>query len=89
MQASATARATLSRWYWAVPYLAVTVLALSMLAVVWLLQARETTVERDALARSESAVGARGRGPARRRGVGTSAHEFRGRLEKRQMDMSK
>ena len=51
MQASAAARATLSRWYWAVPYLAVTVLALSMLAVVWLLQARETTVERDALAR--------------------------------------
>ena len=51
MQASAAARATLSRWYWAVPYLAVTVLALSMLAVVWLLQARETEVERDALAR--------------------------------------
>ena len=51
MQASAAARATLSRWYWAVPYLAVTVLALSMLAVVWLLQARETAVERDALAR--------------------------------------
>jgi PAS domain-containing protein len=51
MQASAAARATLSRWYWAMPYLAVTVLALSMLAVVWLLQARETAVERDALAR--------------------------------------
>ena len=51
MQASAAARATLSRWYWAVPYLAVTVLALSMLAVVWLLQERETEVERDALAR--------------------------------------
>ena len=47
MQASATARATLSRWYWAVPYLAVTVLALSMLAVVWLLQERETEVERE------------------------------------------
>ena len=43
MQASAAARATLSRWYWAVPYLAVTVLALSMLAVVWLLQARAIT----------------------------------------------
>ena len=51
MQTSAAARATLSRWYWAMPYLAVTVLALSMLAVVWLLRARETAVERDALAR--------------------------------------
>ena len=47
----AAARASPSRWYWAVPYVAVTLLALSMLAVVWLLQARETAVERDALAR--------------------------------------
>lgn len=51
MQQPAAVQASPSRWYWAVPYVAVTLLALSMLAVVWLLQARETAVERDALVR--------------------------------------
>ncbi len=39
------------RWYWAVPYVVVTLFAVSMLALVWLLQQRESDVERGALAR--------------------------------------
>ncbi|WP_345794644.1 PAS domain S-box protein [Thauera sp. JM12B12] len=51
MQEPAAVQASSPRWYWAVPYVAVTLFALAMLALVWLLQARETAVERDGLAR--------------------------------------
>ena len=51
MQHSNAVQAPSPRWYWAVPYAAVVLFALTMLALVWLLQARETGVERDALAR--------------------------------------
>lgn len=51
MQHSNAIQAPSPRWYWAVPYAAVVLFALTMLALVWLLQARETGVERDALAR--------------------------------------
>lgn len=40
-----------ARLYWAAPYLAVVVFALAMLAIVWMLQAREDEVERTALGR--------------------------------------
>lgn len=40
-----------SRWYWTAPYAAVTVFALAMLALVWLLQAREIDGQRNAVAR--------------------------------------
>jgi PAS domain S-box-containing protein len=39
------------RWYWAAPYVAVLLFAVSMLGLVWLLQQRETNVERASLAR--------------------------------------
>ena len=51
MQHSNAVQAPSPRWYWAVPHAAVVLFALTMLALVWLLQARETGVERDALAR--------------------------------------
>ncbi len=51
MQEPAAVQAPSPRWYWGVPYVAVTLFALAMLALVWLLQARETAVERDGLAR--------------------------------------
>ncbi len=51
MQPSTAVRAPSPRWYWVVPYAAVVIFALTMLALVWLLQEREASVERDALAR--------------------------------------
>ncbi|MHB1374645.1 MAG: PAS domain S-box protein [Thauera sp.] len=51
MQEPAVVQVPSPRWYWGVPYVAVTLFALAMLALVWLLQARETEVERDGLAR--------------------------------------
>jgi hypothetical protein len=51
MHSPASAPAASQRWYWAIPHLAVALFALSMLALVALLQARETGVERDALTR--------------------------------------
>ena len=51
MPQSNMVQAPLPRWYWAVPHAAVVVFALTMLALVWLLQEREANVERDALAR--------------------------------------
>lgn len=51
MQQLKAVQARSQRWYWAVPYAAVVLFALTMLALVWLLQAREAGVERDALAR--------------------------------------
>ena len=41
----------LSRWYWTAPYVAVGVFALTMLALVWLLQTREAESQRNAVAR--------------------------------------
>ncbi|HRP97119.1 MAG TPA: PAS domain S-box protein [Rhodocyclaceae bacterium] len=41
----------LARWYWTAPYVAVGVFALTMLALVWLLQAREAETQRNAVAR--------------------------------------
>lgn len=40
-----------ARWYWTAPYVAVGVFALTMLALVWLLQAREAEGQRNAVAR--------------------------------------
>ncbi len=40
-----------NRWYWSAPYAAVVVFAIVMLALVWLLQAREENVERGAVTR--------------------------------------
>ena len=51
MQAPASPPAAAQRWYWAIPHLAVALFAVAMLGLVALLQARETGVERDALAR--------------------------------------
>jgi hypothetical protein len=51
MHQSNAVQAPSPRWYWAVPYAAVVIFALTMLALVWLLQEREADVERDALAR--------------------------------------
>ncbi|WP_332672760.1 PAS domain S-box protein [Aromatoleum sp.] len=39
------------QWYWRAPYLAVGIFALTMLAVVWLLQDREADSQRNAVAR--------------------------------------
>ena len=39
------------RWYWTAPYVAVVVFALSMLVLVWMLQAREIANERASVAR--------------------------------------
>lgn len=39
------------RWFWHVPYIAVGVLAVAMLAFVWLLQKQELDLQRNALAR--------------------------------------
>ena len=44
-------RSTLVRWYWTAPYVAVGVFALTMLALVWLLQTREAESQRNAVAR--------------------------------------
>ncbi len=44
-------QANLARWYWTAPYVAVGVFALTMLALVWLLQAREAETQRNAVAR--------------------------------------
>lgn len=44
-------RPTLVRWYWTAPYVAVGVFALTMLALVWLLQTREAESQRNAVAR--------------------------------------
>ncbi len=44
-------RFTRARWYWTAPYVAVGVFALTMLALVWLLQTREAESERNAVAR--------------------------------------
>lgn len=46
-----TAMQTPLRWYWTAPYVAVVVFALSMLALVWLLQTRELENQRNAVAR--------------------------------------
>ena len=51
MSESATVRRSPARWYWAAPYVAVVFFALSMLALVWLLQQREIDAERDAIVR--------------------------------------
>ncbi|MFU2489649.1 PAS domain S-box protein [Thauera sp. WH-1] len=51
MQSPANAQTNPPRWYWALPYVAVSLFALAMLALVWLLQQRESEVERGALAR--------------------------------------
>jgi PAS domain S-box-containing protein len=40
-----------ARWYWTAPYVAVGVFALTMLALVWLLQIREIESQRNAVAR--------------------------------------
>jgi PAS domain S-box-containing protein len=40
-----------ARWYWTAPYVAVGVFALTMLALVWLLQTREAEGQRNAVAR--------------------------------------
>lgn len=40
-----------NRWYWSAPYVAVVVFAISMLALVWLLQTREEDSERNAVMR--------------------------------------
>lgn len=40
-----------ARWYWGLPYLAVALFALAMLAVVWLLQRQGLEVERSGMAR--------------------------------------
>jgi PAS domain S-box-containing protein len=44
-------RSTLVRWYWTAPYVAVGIFALTMLALVWLLQTREAESQRNAVAR--------------------------------------
>ncbi len=44
-------RRPLARWYWTAPYVAVGVFAVTMLALVWLLQAREMENQRNAVAR--------------------------------------
>ncbi|NMG56213.1 PAS domain-containing sensor histidine kinase [Aromatoleum aromaticum] len=46
-----SSRFTRARWYWTAPYVAVGVFALTMLALVWLLQTREAESERNAVAR--------------------------------------
>ena len=51
MPQSAIDRRSPPRWYWAAPYVAVVLFASSMLALVWLLQQRETEVERGAIVR--------------------------------------
>ncbi|WEN41646.1 Sensor protein FixL [Thauera sp. GDN1] len=51
MQQPNAVQAPSPRWYWVVPYAAVLLFALAMLALVGLLQQREANVERDALAR--------------------------------------
>lgn len=40
-----------ARWYWIAPYIAVGVFAITMLLLVWFLQARETDSQRNAVAR--------------------------------------
>ncbi|BAL23771.1 PAS domain S-box protein [Azoarcus sp. KH32C] len=40
-----------ARWYWTAPYVAVGIFALTMLALVWLLQARDVESQRNAVAR--------------------------------------
>ncbi len=50
-QPATAARLNPQRWYWTAPYVAVVFFALSMLALVWLLQQRERDAERGALAR--------------------------------------
>ncbi len=49
LRASSTSSS--SQWYWTAPYVAVVVFAVSMLALVWLLQTREAEGERNAAAR--------------------------------------
>ncbi len=44
-------RSTAVHWYWTAPYVAVGVFALTMLALVWLLQTRELESQRNAVAR--------------------------------------
>ena len=44
-------RHTRARWYWTAPYVAVGVFALTMLGLVWLLQARDAETQRNAVAR--------------------------------------
>ena len=44
-------QASVARWYWTAPYVAVGVFALTMLALVWLLQTREADSQRHAVAR--------------------------------------
>ena len=51
MPESAPVRRSPARWYWAAPYVAVVFFALSMLALVWLLQQREIEAERGAIVR--------------------------------------
>lgn len=51
MSEPASARGSPPRWYWAAPYVAVVFFALSMLALVWLLQQRELETERGAIVR--------------------------------------
>ena len=51
MSESAPVRRSPVRWYWAAPYVAVVFFALSMLALVWLLQQREIEAERGAIVR--------------------------------------
>lgn len=45
------ARQVRARWYWTAPYLAVGVFALTMLALVWLLQTRDAETQHNAVAR--------------------------------------
>ena len=40
-----------TRWYWNLPYIAVGVFALAMLAIVWVLQRQEVDVERNSMTR--------------------------------------
>ena len=48
---SFSGHAPLARWYWTAPYVAVGVFAITMLALVWLLQTREAESQRNAVAR--------------------------------------
>ena len=50
MQQLKAVQARSQRWYWAVPYAAVVLFALTMLALVWLLQAREAVEGRRRIA---------------------------------------
>lgn len=46
-----TERSGLARWLWTAPYVAVGIFAITMLVLVWLLQAREAESQRSAVAR--------------------------------------